>query len=208
MISIPGQLAIKTIHGRNGPFNVGRLTAAAGLGEFVIKDAELEQYRQGSYKGDFIITTIRPVSYFSHGRLVIEIRAHVSGMTLESIDALSSEEAIRLTPQEVDPIDEPIQTPPLPSPVAPPTEAPTPLSADPLVDTTPFTPKKPAVKSTPSLADSSEDVALFGMLWPLGPTVKLDSTVDRRLLRQQSQRLDKLGYEFDPPTQHWLLKAA
>ena len=25
MITIPGQLAIKTIHGRNGDFNVGRL---------------------------------------------------------------------------------------------------------------------------------------------------------------------------------------
>ena len=32
MITIPGQLAIKTIHGRNGDFNVGRL--ATSIGEF------------------------------------------------------------------------------------------------------------------------------------------------------------------------------
>ena len=43
MITIPGQLAIKTIHGRNGDFNVGRL--ATSIGEFVVKNAELDQYR-------------------------------------------------------------------------------------------------------------------------------------------------------------------
>ena len=37
MITIPGQLAIKTIHGRNGDFNVGRL--ATSIGEFVVKNA-------------------------------------------------------------------------------------------------------------------------------------------------------------------------
>src|SRR3546814_3690087 len=45
MITIPGQLAIKTIHGRNGDFNVGRL--ATSIGEFVVKNAELDQYREG-----------------------------------------------------------------------------------------------------------------------------------------------------------------
>jgi hypothetical protein len=34
MISIAGQLAIRTITGRNGPFNVGRLVTS--IGEFVI----------------------------------------------------------------------------------------------------------------------------------------------------------------------------
>lgn len=42
MITLPGQLAIKTIHGRNGDFNVGRLSTS--IGEFVIKNAELDQY--------------------------------------------------------------------------------------------------------------------------------------------------------------------
>ncbi|HHM5294170.1 TPA: DUF3275 family protein, partial [Pseudomonas aeruginosa] len=53
MITIPGQLAIKTIHGRNGDFNVGRL--ATSIGEFVVKNAELDQYREGKYDGDFAI---------------------------------------------------------------------------------------------------------------------------------------------------------
>jgi len=57
MITIPGQLAIKTIHGRNGDFNVGRL--ATSIGEFVVKNAELDQYAEGKYEGDFAIAEIR-----------------------------------------------------------------------------------------------------------------------------------------------------
>ncbi|WP_446033379.1 DUF3275 family protein [Salmonella enterica] len=38
--------------------------------------------------------------------------------------------------------------------------------------------------------------------------MKLDATVDRRVLRQQRDRLDKLGYEFAPLSQDWHLQAA
>ena len=76
MITIPGQLAIKTIHGRNGDFNVGRL--ATSIGEFVVKNAELDQYREGKYDGDFVIVEIRPSTYNANGRMVIEIRAHLA----------------------------------------------------------------------------------------------------------------------------------
>ena len=118
MITIPGQLAIKTIHGRNGDFNVGRL--ATSIGEFVVKNAELDQYREGKYDGDFVIVEIRPSTYNANGRMVIEIRAHLGGMTLSNIDALSRDEARRLSPQEVDPIDEEAQTPAPASPPAKP----------------------------------------------------------------------------------------
>jgi hypothetical protein len=108
MITIPGQLAIKTIHGRNGDFNVGRL--ATSIGEFVVKNAELDQYAEGKYEGDFAIAEIRPSTYSANGRMVIEIRALLGGMTLSNIDALSRDDARRLSPQEVDPIDEEAQT--------------------------------------------------------------------------------------------------
>jgi hypothetical protein len=204
MINVPGQLAIKTIHGRNGDFNVGRL--ATSIGEFVIKNAELDQYAEGKYDGDFIITEIRPSTYNTSGRMVIEIRAHLGGMTLSSIDPLSRDEARRLSPQEVDPIDEEAQAP---VPVA----APAPAKAkgrktrDPLVDTTPFGTEKAA---KPSLEASAEedDTALFGELWPLGDIVKLDPTVDRRVLRQQRDRLGVLGYSFAPLSQDWHLATA
>src|SRR3546814_7532050 len=50
MITIPGQLAIKTIHGRNGDFNVGRL--ATSIGEFVRSEehtSELQSLMRISY---------------------------------------------------------------------------------------------------------------------------------------------------------------
>ena len=85
MITIPGQLAIKTIHGRNGDFNVGRL--ATSIGEFVVKNAELDQYAEGKYEGDFAIAEIRPSTYTANGRMVIEIRALLGGMTLSATHA-------------------------------------------------------------------------------------------------------------------------
>src|SRR3546814_4010239 len=97
------------IYGRIGDFNVGRL--ATSIGEFVVKNAELDQYREGKYDGDFVIVEIRPSTYNANGRMVIEIRAHLGGMTLSNIDALSRGDARRLSPQEVDPIDEEAQAP-------------------------------------------------------------------------------------------------
>lgn len=197
MITIPGQLVIKTIHGRNGDFNVGRLLTS--IGEFIVKSAELDQYSEGKFDGEFVVTEIRPSTYTANGRMVIEIRAHLGGMTLSNADALSGDDASRLSPHEVDPIDEETQTP------APVTRAPSPTKArsprDPLVDTTPFgaEPEAPASKASPD----ADDTVLFGTLWPLGDPVKLDATVDRRLLREQRDRLNALGYTFAPLTQDW-----
>lgn len=197
MITVPGQLAIKTIHGRNGAFNVGRL--ATSIGEFVVKNAELDQYDEGKYDGDFVIAEIRPSTYNTNGRMVIEIRAVLGSMTLSGIDALSGDEAHQLSPQEVDPIDE---TPPPASPVATTTVTAT-DSDHPLLDTTPFG----AEPATPALSQEPDDAALFGALWPLDICVKLDATVDRRVLRQQRDRLSALGYEFAPLSQDWHLSA-
>ncbi|ENO4426453.1 DUF3275 family protein, partial [Pseudomonas aeruginosa] len=104
MINIPGQLAIRTINGRNGEFNVGKLSTS--IGEFVIKDALLDQHIEGKYRGDFAITEIRPSYYTTGGRLVVEIRAKLDSMTLDDVDNLSDEEAERLSGNEVDPLDE------------------------------------------------------------------------------------------------------
>ncbi|HAF2412742.1 TPA: DUF3275 family protein [Salmonella enterica] len=203
MITLPGQLAIKTIHGRNGDFNVGRLSTS--IGEFVIKNAELDQYDEGKYDGDFVITEIRPSTYNTSGRMVIEIRAHLGGMTLSNIDRLSKDEAQRLSPQEVDPIDEEAQA--QAAAARPPARTKARSTRDPLVDTTPFG-SEPAAASPSAASVEDEDAALFGMLWPLSETVKLDATVDRRVLRQQRDRLDAMGYRFEPLSQDWHLASA
>jgi len=199
MITIPGQLVIKTIHGRNGDFNVGRL--ATNIGDFVMKNAELDQYSEGKYEGDFIIAEIRPATYTANGRMVIEIRAQLGGMTISSIDALNCDEAKRLSPQEIDPLDEEAQAPVAAALKAVTKNAPR-DPRHPLVDTTPFGSEPELPVSAEGVADA-DDAALFGLLWPLGDVVKLDATVERRVMRQQRDRLMALGYTFEPLSQDW-----
>lgn len=208
MITLPGQLAIKTIHGRNGDFNVGKL--ATSIGEFVTKNAELDQYREGKYDGDFTIVEIRPSMYTTGGRMVIELRAVLGGMTLSNIESLTKDEAHGLSPQEVDPVDEEVTS----KPPQEETSASIPIAStstptrDPLKDPTPFGDEPPADTAAQMNAATQADVALFGSVWPLGAFVKLDPTVDRRMFRRQRDRLDQLGYEFEALTQEWHLKAA
>ncbi|MDA8454320.1 DUF3275 family protein [Acidovorax sp. GBBC 3334] len=207
-IVVPGQLTLRTIRGRNGPFTVGRL--ATHLGVFEVKDPELEQYPEGKYDGEFIIRYIFPKSYPVGGGMRFEIRASLDGMTLHGIDKLSRDDARSFAPQDVDPLDEEPGAPatatsaPAPSPAAKP--APERTSRDPLIDTTPFgveAPSAPASKAATASGADGEDAALFGVLWPLGESVKLDSTIDRRTLRTQIARLGALGYVLDFRSQEW-----
>ena len=45
---------------------------------------------------------------------------------------------------------------------------------------------------------------LFGILWPLGDTVKLDTSVNRSLFRRQKERIKALGYAFQASGQRWV----
>ncbi len=202
MINIPGQLAIRTISGRNGDFNVGRLSTS--IGEFVIKDALLDQYNEGKYRGDFLITEIRPSYYSTSGRLVVEIRAKLESMSLDDVDKLTAEDAATLSASEPDPIDEETSSaPPRPLPqrkklASPkgPNGAAEPSAAE----------NAPFGMPLPNMSSSAErDADLFGTIWPLGDTVKLDTTVDRHRLRQQCTRLGELGYVLDFKLQVWTI---
>ncbi|TVT83955.1 DUF3275 family protein [Pseudomonas sp. H3(2019)] len=196
MINIPGQLAIRTISGRNGDFNVGRLSTS--IGEFVIKDALLDQYNEGKYRGDFLVTEIRPSYYSTAGRLVVEIRAKIESMMLDDVDNLTAEDAAKLSPNEQDPLDEES---------AESNAAPPPRKSQPTASATPLAPADEApfgmgpVSSTNNTTDA--DAKLFGTIWPLGETAKLDTTVDRQRLRDQCTRLGELGYVLDFKLQVW-----
>jgi hypothetical protein len=199
MITLPGQLIVKTIYGQYGPFKVGRLSTSVCI--FVVKDTILDQYDEGKYEGEFVIEKIkmsRP--YFANGLMMTELRAVLHGMTLSKADGLSGDEAQKLTPQEPDPVDEetPASVPATPpaQPKAKPRRA-----RDPLVDTTPFG----IETDDSSAADSANEAGkvLFGALWPLADVVKIDPTVDRRVFREQCARLDELGYTFACLSQDW-----
>lgn len=213
-IVVPGQLTLRTIRGKNGSFTVGRL--ATHLGTFEVKDPELEQYPEGKYDGEFIIRYIFPKSYPVGGGMRFEIRASLDGMTLNGIDKLSRDEARSFATQDVDPLDEEQGTQPAATPVtrSKPSKsakpAPVGASADPLVDTTPFgvdAPPAAAAAAAAPVSAEDGDAALFGVLWPLDESVKLDSTIDRRALRAQIARLGELGYALDFKTQEWSRQA-
>lgn len=200
MISITGLLAIRTISGRLGLFNVGRLSTS--IGEFTIKDALLDQYQEGKYRGDFTIKQIRP-SYYSHGgRLVVEVRAELEGMTLEDVTGLSQEDEEHLSTTVPDPLEE--EGPPS---TTPPSRRRSGAYAPPRTNA--VASDEPFGMSSPVEAPADDaDVELFGTVWPLSDSVRLDTTVDRQRLRAQCTRLDQLGYTMDFKTQTWSRKSS
>jgi len=210
MITLSGQLAIRSVIGRNGAFNVAKL--ATRIGEFSIKDAVLDQYEEGKYQGDFVISQIKPSYYTTRsGTLIVETRAYLESMTLDERDSLSTEEAAAVTPSVQDPAEEEAAKPK--PPAVKPVQT---TAADVLDDDLPFgmTAEELAQQSIAAKAKSSADkpketaentdAALFGLLWPLGERVKLDATVDRLTQRQQIERLKALGFVLDFKQQLWL----
>ncbi|NOU22265.1 MAG: DUF3275 family protein [Methyloglobulus sp.] len=174
MIKVSGVLHIKVISGRNGDFRVGRLVA--DIGEFAVKDAELDQYEEGRYEGEFGISQISPSYYSTGGRLVVEVRARLGMIDLASVN----DPEPTLSGLEQDPLDEP------PAAVAP--------------------QEVVAVTKDEGIAalETETDAELFGLLWPLASPLKLDPTVDRNVFRKQRDRLKALGYTFEPIGQQWL----
>ncbi|MGM0925368.1 MAG: DUF3275 family protein [Pseudomonadota bacterium] len=203
MIKIPGRLTVRTIHGRNGPFNVGRL--AASIGEFVIKDPQLDQFSEGVFEGEFLLLEIRPASYFAGGRLVVEVRAKVGEMLLTEDGMLVTQHGPRFDSAEMDPLEEEAAPAP-PVPPAPPAPWPGEPMAPPAPPSQVDAGEGPGPQASETHAagrEANPDAELFGLLWPLGQSVKLDPTVDRALFRRQVSRLKELGYRFQAPTQTW-----
>lgn len=178
-----GVLYVKWIEGRNGSFAVGELKTA--LGDFKIKDSFLDQFEEGFYSGRFWISTIYPASWSASGRITIEVRATVVDVQIAEESKEKSKPATAAT--DPDPIDE---TPPPQAPAAP------------SASTCPA-PKAPTARDA-----TCEDRELFGIdlfdLVDRRMVLKLDTTVDRVLLRRQRDRLHALGYEFFSKTQEWL----
>lgn len=207
-VTVTGRLAIKTLHGRNGDFNVGRLQCR--LGNFWVKEREFDQYKEGKYSGVFDLDHIGPHAYVASGRSVTEVRAWLLRMVLDGVDRLSTDDSQVFNSQVADPADE--EDAPSNSPTTPLTAEST--AAASATDDSPSAQAQEPVcetSSPPVIASDGEgqqDRALFGTLWPLTPSFKLDCTADRFVIRKQATRLRKLGYELDFHSQEWHRKAA
>ncbi len=208
MIKLPGNLHIRSVRGRNGDFSVGRLVT--DIGEFVLRDEFLRQYGEGHYQGEFGIAEIFPASYVAGGRMVIEIRATLASLALAAIDDLPGGQAEFALLADANPIGPEAgeETPQSKtkatskrdkSGVAKPANDGQPADSE---DGHPA--QNEIFPPTGDTCDDGADGQLFGALWPLGDTVRLDTSVSRALFRQQKERMKALGYTFRASGQLWV----
>lgn len=177
MISVPGKINIRTITGRLGAFNVGTLDCS--IGSFTVKDPTIDEFEEGIYEGDFVIEKIKPNSYFSGGRMVVEVRATLSAIMIarNTIPAPAAPESLEQDPLLEDCINNQSFS-----------EAPAPI---------------PFEIDSEGEVEESALINLFGAIWPLGSVVKLDPVVGRALLRQQVDYLKQSGYKYNASNQVW-----
>lgn len=192
-IRVTGNLVIKEIRGANGRFCVGDLHTE--LGVFKIKEPVLDQFSEGQYQGEFLISRIFLSTYTWAGRLTTEMRAKVMDIFLESADEGKVEES----QSEPDPIS--TEPPADRLPVAASTEeaasTDTPVPAVLIQKTADHVPEFQALLDLfgADLADQVRDRM----------EVKLDPSVDRPLFRLQRDRLKEIGYVFDAKLQSWAI---
>lgn len=199
-VTVEGSLRIKRIQGANGPFCVGDLLTE--IGEFRVKDPVLDQFEEGNYTGRYIIQRIFSWSYTSNGRLVVEIRARLADLHVQS----GIEGSLPDAQVEPDPADE--------APAVPAArggenarrtdeEGGTPAPAVKGDESAPTEAQRPAASL------ESPDLQLFGdelhALVAARQPVKLDPAIDdRRRFREQRNRLKSgLDYGFVPEEQVW-----
>lgn len=205
-VMVAGKLVVKTIHGRNGDFNVGLLETA--IGSFSVKDRELEQYSAGAYDGQFVIGRIFMHSWSYGANSGSEIRVRLDAMNIASNNALTPDEERKLLPPVNDPLDEETPAKPAPAQSALPADKPDLSAKKPKKGTEAGVTKRPQFTVPTPAEKEAGDQALFGPLWPLGDTVKLDATAPRQTLRQQKSRLSQLGYDFNAQEQHFIRTSA
>ena len=200
---LDGTLTIEVIPGRRGDFCVGTLLTS--IGEFKVKDAALDQFERGSYKGRFTVEKIYMESAKWRNGWFTNLMAKIA---LDGYQINEEEE----------------------SPAAAPSAQAEPDSIDDSVDSTPSAQAEPAIPDSeksfhePQAAESLKqaldwtannpvnepDEKLFGIeLYPLfkqrAKSIALDNTIDREQFRMQRDRLKVNGYRFDTKDQKWHL---
>lgn len=196
MINIKGTLTIRVINGRNGAFSVGELQTS--IGKFAVKDAILDQYDQGSYKGLFTVAKIFPYvpkPSIDACMAVFEIRAALDHFTLFDVDEAPVED-IQLVPDPLD--EESVNT----KQSSAQEKSKSPASYASVKQS--LTKQATNTDKPNQCEDNDEGAELFGMLWPLGNEVKLDATCGRELIRKQKNYLNDNGYTLVPLEQKWV----
>lgn len=179
-ICIDGTLTVKSVTGSRGSFSVGDLQTE--VGGFRVKDAVLDEFEPGQYRGRFLVGAIYPTSYTWRGKVFVEVRARIDQIMLDEATATPPGEPEHES--EPDPIDERDSTIPAENPALESSE--------------------PPEQSDDALFDAD----LLAMIECGGP-VKLDPAgIDRAVFRQQRDALKARGFRFVATSQHWVLDSS
>lgn len=194
-----GTLLVEEIHGRKGLFCVGTLKTS--IGDFKVKDPELDQFKAGAYNGTFTVERIFTKGVPWRGGFFTEIIAKIApdGFLIDD-EGAEPTPLVPSTQAEPDPVDEHSKELPQTPATDQPRETQAPSRKTPL----------PSKALTASAANAADDEALFGvelfaLLSQCAPEIELDPTVDREQFRRQRDRLKSEGYRFDSKSQRWLL---
>lgn len=186
-LKIPGKLVVQVRNGSRGAFAVGDLMTP--VGNFKVKDQFLDQFAEGEYEGEFIVTQIYPNSYTYRGSITTEIRAKVVDYVL----ATAEEKPVNPEP-EPDPIDQSAAS----SRVDGPTKVESPVGDGGRQEAQ----EKSESADSPAPADLFDDDMTKAI--DSGNPIKLDPTIDRQKFREQRDFLKACGYRFNSTDQVWL----
>ncbi len=173
MYKFKGTLVVRKIYGKYGEFAIGSIQTP--IGEFSVKQSELDEYEEGTYEGRFVISRIQTVSGgFGTNKLILESRATLDTIHIDEIDE---------APVEID------------------TEA-DPITEDSNID---FDQVEASTKSNTSKdlqnLFNEQEIATIEQ----GEQVTLDPTNDRGILRQQQNYLKSNRWKFNMQQQVWYL---
>jgi len=205
MEKFKGTLTVEQINGRHGPFCVGMLHTS--IGQFKVKDRELDQFEPGSYRGQFLIEEIFTKAVPWRGGTFTELLARIADGGFLIDDAQQHDDDLPSTQAEPDPADEDHSAgavmPPKPTQVETGDKTPAPS----VPSESAATGKEPAVPSTDGDDCGLFGVELFDQFRQRAPRIALDPTVDRVQFRQQRERLKAVGYQFEAKSQQWVFAA-
>lgn len=194
---VNGNLSVQRIQSVNGVFSVGKLDCDIGV--LNVKDPYLDQFETGVYAGRFALSKVFSHGYAARtGCFIVETRALIDEYIIHSDEPESVDVNIALA--EVDPLvsDPPTALPAKSVETRKPIATPIPAAAIPTASdlfgqSTAFVPADPMAE-------------LFGELWPLGATVKLDPTTIRSDPvghRARVRYLSDHGYAFRASSQSY-----
>lgn len=196
MIILEGTITNKIITGSNGDFSVGSFNTE--IGQFKIKSQLLDQFEEGDYQVRVSVTKLSLNTYVVRrsGITITEIVADIDAIDVIDADIKQIVDEGIEQDASVDDVSDNVEQ------EADDKEVPK-ESVKPEKDKSVKIKKTETSTTVDSDDESLAAAELFGLLWPIGESVKLDTTLPRAIFIKQKEYLYDRGFSFDLKTQIW-----